>query len=319
MKVNIFRIFILAVIVVLLSGNHRIVPAGNQRKRVRFQITSVAESAAGRTVLAQTRIEGLPGTDFIINLQTGNFKMQACFVSDLLADNQLKIRARLNTRRFYGYSLANLPLYEEDEQNRTVEVGSGSRVILLPFGRDDEAETLKIETTPTVRFVPLSDQDAGRLTIDFDEQLPSGEMTVEAVNTPHKFTVEAILSADGKTIARSAPVACPLEEETEIALPMTSEAVAKDLGSLWKAKLIVNKFIRSRPTDLVGINFDFYRAGETTDDGAKNGNQMIINGGAGIGLLGGEMSYPLKSTMLPDDANYELKFIVRPAPDNLDK
>src|SRR5207253_9776263 len=115
MKTRIFCIMILFLLCAAFRGDS----GENPKKRIRFQVTAVA----GSTVLAQTTIEGLPGTDFSINLNAGNFKMQARFLTDLVADDRLKVRANLDTRRFYGYSPTNLPLYEEDNQKHTLEMG----------------------------------------------------------------------------------------------------------------------------------------------------------------------------------------------------
>lgn len=305
MKIRIICVLILLFVSAFSSGDSPPVLAENQQKRIRFQVTTIAENTNERKILAQTTIEGLPGTDFNINLETGNFKMQARFLSDLIADDKLKIRARLDTRRFYGYSPINLPLYEEDIQKHTLELAFDESLVLLPFGRSGGAETLKIEITPTLLSVPKTDE-ASRLTINFDKEIPTGEIAIEASKIPHKFNVEAVLLADGKTIARST-TDCLLEEEKEIVLLPTSNADSGISGQSFKTKLTVNKFIRSRPQDLADINFDFYRVA----DNSASENQMIIPRGAGIVLLGGELSYPLENMSLSGDKNYELKFKIR--------
>ena len=83
-------------------------------RRIRFQIATVEEKAEARNVISEAIVEGPPGTDFNINLQGSRFKMNARFLTDLASTEMLKVRARLNTRRLYGYSERNLPLYEED-------------------------------------------------------------------------------------------------------------------------------------------------------------------------------------------------------------
>lgn len=105
---------------VFLIGDNRILSAETaEPKRVRFQIVVVEENSNDRKILSQTTVEGLAGTDFNVNLQTANFKLHGAFISDLTSDDKLKIKSKLDTRRFYGYSPANLPLYEEDAQNQT--------------------------------------------------------------------------------------------------------------------------------------------------------------------------------------------------------
>lgn len=301
--------FIFLPVILLISffagGDNCFVSAANELKRVRFQITTVAESAAvGRKVLAQTTIEGLPGTDFNINLQTENYKMQVRFLSDLVADDKLKLRAKLNTRRFYGYSPANLPLYEEDAQNQILEIGFDDTVILLPFGRGGAAETLKIEITPVLFSISETNEDARKLKINFDKQIPSGEIFIEASKTPHRFKTEVVLLEDGKPIARGS-ANCLLEEAKEIVLLPIGDA---NLGSEpFAATLTINKFTRNRPADSVGINFDFYRA--TPEAGGEK--RAIISSGAGIGSLGENLAYLLPDKNLPTDKNYELKFTIK--------
>ncbi len=303
MKIRFVRVFVLVIAIAFLSsGGHLPVSAENRETHVRFQVTTVVENGNERRVLAQTTIEGLPGTDFGINLQTGNFKMQARFLSDLIAADRLKIRAQLDTRRFYGYSPQNLPLYEEDSQKQALELGFDESVVLLPFGRGT-AETLKIEIVPTLLTAPTTGESSP-LTINFDQPLPSGEINIEAVKIPHKFSVEALLIADGQTVARSSRTDCLLEEEKEIELLPISNGDSAISNQSFRTKLTVNKFISSRPEDLVGINFDL--------DHTANENQMIMRNGAGIGLLGGEMTFPLENTvLLPGGKKYELKFKIR--------
>lgn len=303
MKIRIAFLLVLLLISVLLSGDNRFVSASNEQKRIRFQITTVAESTGSRKVLAQTTVEGLPGTDFNINLQAENFKMQARFLSDLVADDKIKLRAKLNTRRFYGYSPINLPLYEEDAQKHTLQIGFDETVVLLPFGRGG-AETLKIEITPTLLSVSKTDESSRQLKINFDKQIPSGEIFIEASKTPHHFEVEAVLTADGQTIARGS-ADCWLEEEKEIVLLPISDS---EFGNQpFIANLTVNKFTRTRPADLVDISFNFYHANKQS-----NGeNRAMISTGAGVSSLGGNLTYSLKDKNLPGDKNYELKFKIR--------
>lgn len=309
MKTRFILLLILISIIALLSeADKRFALAADEQKRVRFQITTIAENAKNgeRKILARTTVEGLPGTDFNINLQTENYKMQARFLSDLTAESQLKLRAALNTRRFYGYSPANLPLYEEDAQKQTLQIKFGETVVLLPFGRNaGAAETLKIEITPALLFVSENNEDSQKLKINFDKQIPGGEIAIEASKVPHRFQTEAVLLADGKPFARGA-ADCLLEEEKEIILQPIAGA---DSGSQqFAAKVTINKFTRNRAADLVGINFDFYRA---ANEESKEQNQTIISNGAGVGVLGRDLIYPLKDTNLPIGKNYELKFVIR--------
>lgn len=284
----------------LQSGSQSI-SAENTKKRIRFQITTIAEKNNERKTLAQTTIEGLPGTDFNINLQIENFKMETRFLSDLVADNKLRIRANLNTRRFYGYSQINLPLYEEDSQKQTVEISFNEKIVLLPFGRNGSDETLKIEITPSY-FESSVEKEP--LKITFDKPIAGGNIQIKATKIPHHYEVEAILLADGKEIAGGKGV-CLFDEEKEIVLQSMSDK-ENNSGQSFAAKITINEFTRNRPNDLVGIKFDFFR--KTLSN--NNENSSIIDNGEGMSLLGQEIKYFLNDSSLPKNKNYELRFKV---------
>src|SRR5947209_8200454 len=111
----------------LMTGDalNRAQPVQNfvDQQRIRFQIATVEEDGNVRRIVSLSTVEGPPGTDFDINLQDARFKMSARFLTDLVAPGALKVRTKLNTRRFYGLSPKNLPLYEEDAQAETLQLG----------------------------------------------------------------------------------------------------------------------------------------------------------------------------------------------------
>lgn len=293
MKRFIFCITLLLFVLWQSGGNF--VSANNQ-KRIQFQIKAIAEKSGERQILSQTRVEGPSGTDFNINLQTGNFKMQTRFLTDLISSDKLKIRANLNTRRFYGTSPNNLPLYEEDEQKISLEVGLNETVVLLPFGRNGNDETLKIEIVPNLLEVS-KEVSENSLQIKFDKEFSSGEIYIEANKIPHLYEVEAALLADGKEIAKGKSE-CLFDEEKEINLqPLTDSDLSE-----FAAKVKINEFKYNRPNDLVGIRFDFNQR--------KSSGEIlsVVNNGGGKGILGEEIIYSLSDENLPKDKNYELKF-----------
>ena len=296
---------------VLLIGDSRSLSAETaKQKRIRFQIIVVQENLTERVILSQTTIEGLEGTDFNLSLQTANFKLHAGFVSDLASPDKLKIKSKLDTRRFYGYSPANLPLYEEDVQSHTLVLGFDESIVLLPFGRGsgDENETLKIEITPTL-LPEVSAESPDALTINIDKPLPGGEITVEAFKIPHRFQVEAMLLADGREIARGASTAS-FDETQEIRL--LPNADADNSVQFLTAKLTVNKYTRSRPQDFVGIGYRMFQA--------ESGNQSPseISSGSGIAILGNDLVYKLNN-QFADGKKYELRFNVRAVLSEQDK
>lgn len=299
---------VLAVIVLasfLFSQADKSSAKENLRQRVSFQITTIAENAGKREILSQTTIEGLPGTDFNINLQTGNFKMRTRFLSDLIAPGKLKIRAALDTRRFYGYTPAKLPLYEEDAQTQAFEISFDEKVVLLPFGRNSEAagETLKIEIIPSLTTVSANDESSP-LKINFDKQIPSGEISIEAFKIPHRYIVEAALFENGREAA-AGETEVLFEESKEIVLqPKPNDAEFS--RQPFAANIKVDKFSRSYPKNMVGITFDLYRK-----NSSGKADSPIANNAAGINLLEENFVYRLADLGLRNDKNYEIRFKVK--------
>ncbi|MCB1023026.1 MAG: hypothetical protein KDB79_01465 [Acidobacteria bacterium] len=294
MKTKILIIWLLFLTAISLCGDGPMTSAKDQSRRIRFQIVTINETAAGRKTLAQTTIEGLPGTDFNIALKTKNFTMQAKFLTDLISVEQLKIRAKLNTRRFYGKSPLDLPLYEEDAQDKQLKVGFDETIVLLPFGRNGGGETLKIEIIPTLISSPEANK-AAPIEIKFDKPLASSEIAIEAIKIPHYFDVEAVLLEDGKRIA-AGNSECLLEEEQEIILHSTGQREIQE----FRTKFTVDKYTRGRPKDLIGIKFDLYDA-----------RQTLLLSAAGINVPDGEFVYRLENDQLPKNKKYELIFRIR--------
>ena len=290
-----------------LSGDRSAPGAGAPRggasaARIRFHIVTVEEKGDERHVVSEAAIEGPPGTDFNINLQGERFRMKARFLTDRIRPDALRLRARLDTRRLYGYSERDLPLYEEDEQRQSLELGFDEAAVLLPFGRGGGDHRLKIEITPA-----LSEQAAGSerpLEISVLKPGPGGMVSFEASKIPHHFAVEAALLEDGREVARGA---APLliEERQEIALqPEGGEGTAHPLV----VNLFIGRYVRSRPADQVAFGFDLYRA----DDGAR---ATVEQGWAGITYLGSDVTYDLGDTHFgATGKKYELKFRFKLAP-----
>src|SRR5215207_9237237 len=171
---------------------------GPADERIRFRITTLEESAAGRKIISDATVEGPPGTDFNVNLEDGRFKMSARFLTDRAPGGGLTLRARLDTRRLYGYSEAGLPLYEVDAQRHTLRVGFDEAVVLLPFGGGGDAGRLSIEITParSGRAARAPPGDTTEPEISLDKPSPGGAISIEASKVPHDFVVEAVLLED---------------------------------------------------------------------------------------------------------------------------
>ena len=251
--------------------------------RIRFRITAVEESAAGRKVISDATVEGPPGTDFNVKLEDGRFRVSARFLTDL-ADGGLTLRARLDTRRLYGHSEAGLPLYEEDAQRHALRVGFEEAVVLLPFGGGGDAGRLSIEITPErAGRTPAGDATAPEIHID--KPSPGGAISVEASKVPHDFVVEAALLEDGREVARGSGD-CLLEESRELLLRSAGGAVPLALN------LAIERFEPDSKSGRAAVRFDLLG-----DDPARPGARAALaRNWAGVAGLGSELTYDLSQT-----------------------
>ncbi|HEY0321372.1 MAG TPA: hypothetical protein VGC66_10480 [Pyrinomonadaceae bacterium] len=279
-------------------------------ERVRFRITTVEERSGERNILSETTVEGPPGTDFNINLQSERFKMKAHFLTDLVRRDTLRVRAKLDTRRFYGYSEQRLPLYEEDLQTSALDVGFDEAVVLLPFGQSSGGDTLKIEITPMrgERAARLASGRKRPLEIEITKTAPNGFIGVEAFKVPHRFTVEAILFEDGREVARGVSNNL-LEEAQELALQPNAQASAEVTKNPLVVNLSIEQFMRGRPADQAALSFDVYR----TTLARPEERQAVATKWAGIADLDSELAYDF-SAGYQTGRKYELKFRIRLAP-----
>ena len=280
--------------------------SGATHERIRFLITTVEEHGGARNVISEATVEGPAGTDFQIDLQGARFKMDARFLTDLVRPDALRVRAKLNTRRFYGYSERKLPLYEEDKQNETLDLSFDEAVVLLPFGRGGD-DQLKIEITPSVseQTALLPTGKARPLEINILKESPGGQIEIKASKVPHRFVAQAALFANGQEVARGTSV-CLLEEAQEIALQPTVNGQTHPLV----VRLSLDEYARSRPSDQATISFDIYHL---TDAGQR---EQIAANWAGVAALGAPLSYDLSRLYAPDAGRkYELRFNIRLADD----
>lgn len=280
--------------------------AARNPPRIRFEVAALEERDGARSLLSATTVEGPAGTDFTIRLQGTRFQMNARFMTDLMGADVLKMKADLNTRRLYGYSERNLPLYEEDAQKETMQLGFEEKLVLLPFGRSDSSDQLKIEITPFVseHDAYLPDGTARPLEIKIPKAGPNGAISVQASRIPHRYTVEAALLEDGREVALGAGD-YRIEEAGELSLHAGSlgQPGAADLPL--RLNLTIDQYIRSRPSDQVAFSFALF-------DGRA---EPLIPKAAGIAALGSELSYDLgQSNLAKTGRKYELRLKVRLAP-----
>ncbi|HEX8337534.1 MAG TPA: hypothetical protein VF621_12440 [Pyrinomonadaceae bacterium] len=280
---------------------------GAADERIRFQITAVEESNAGLKIISDATVEGEPGTDFSVHLEDGRFRMRARFLTDPAPGGGLTLRARLDTRRLYGYSEAGLPLYEEDAQRHTLRVGFDEAVVLLPFGGGGDAGRLSIEITPA-RAGRAARTPAGETAapeIQIDKPSPGGAISIEASKVPHDFFVEAALLEDGRVVARGSGD-CLLEESRE--LPLKSAGGATPLA----LNLTIERFEPASNSGRAALRFDLF-----DEDPARPGvRAALARNWAGVTSLGSEMTYDLSQSYTGQPGRkYELKLRIKLAPD----
>ena len=306
------RILLLALTLIALAMSGSRIHAAKspaEQKRIRFQIATIAEHAGERRVISSSLVEGPPGTDFNIELQGERFKMSAKFLTDVIENNRLKVRARLQTRRLYGTSERGLPLYEEDLQQQALQLGFDDDIVLLPFGRTGGDDKLTIEITPAMTDEPVRTA-AGELRplgIKILKVGQGGTVNIQASRVPHRYQAEVALLEDGREVARAAADLL-LEEPQDFILRPAAQAGDEDKNDPLVVSLNVNEFLRGRTADEVGIHFDIHRLNQ------RNGGKREPVGlnWEGVGKLGADLKYDLSEAYAPrPGAKYELRFRVR--------
>jgi len=262
--------------------------------RMRFLISAAEVDGGQRDELYEAAIEGPPGTDFEVTLKGTRFRMTASFRTDLTGPSELRMRARLDTRRLYGYSERGLPLYEEDRRHHDLRMRLDEDLMLLPFGGIGEDPRLEILIRPTM----LQEPGPPKLDIDILRPTRDGSVSVRAYRVPHHFETRVTLLADGAPVA-SAKVACLLEEEQAIHLePLDAAAAVPPL----RLDLTVSRFVRGRPLDSTVIEFDI----------TEGEDRIVGRDWAGQSSLGSALNYDLTDLIDADSGrNYELRIEVR--------
>ena len=279
-------------------------------ERIKFRILTVEEKGSERKIISESFVEGPINTDFNINLEGDRFRMRARFLTDLIGPDRLRVRTKLDTRRLYGSSERDLPLYEEDEQTQSLELGFDEAVVLLPFGRTGGEHRLKIEIIPSISNQPSTDPSgtARPLEISILKPSPGGVVRYEAIKIPHNFVAEVALLEDGREIA-SGKSPLLIEERQEIDLQ--SHSGLENVTAPLTVNLMVERFARSRPTDQVAFTFDVYQKNKA------NGSlgDAVLKNWAGVAALGPFLTYDLSGQhFVSKGRKYELRFNFKLAP-----
>ncbi|HMG34585.1 MAG TPA: hypothetical protein VKM94_11655 [Blastocatellia bacterium] len=276
-----------------------------QNNRVRFKITAVELQGAGREVLSDSLIEGPPGVDFAIKLQSKHFRMNASFLTELTGD-RLMIRADLETKRLLGMSERNLPIYEEDQQRHSFDLTLDEQLNILPFGGKDDLNQLRIEIIPSrgESESPPPSTKPRPLFIKILKQASEGLINIAAFKRPHHFNFEAELTEDGHAIARTGG-ALLLDDQQEFAFS-PSEGGGQHPGTMAVA-FRVDRFISAREGDEAVVGFDLYRVGA-----ASGVREALASNWAGVCRLDEPFSYDVTSEYGGTPGRkYELRFVVR--------
>lgn len=278
-------------------------------QRIRFQIATIEEKRGSRNTISLSTVEGPPGTDFVVSLDSARFKMNARFLTDVVAPGILKVRTMLDTRRLYGYSERNLPLFEQDTQRESFQLGLDEEIVLLPFGRSGGEDRLEIEITPSLseQASRLPSGKLRPLEIKIPQPSPGGVISVQASKTPHHLNVEATLLEDGQPVANGS--ADYLVEETQqlVLHPIQSAGASTAPPPPLVLSLTLSNYTRSRPADEIRLDFDLNHS--------PGGRDVVGLKAAGITTLGTPLSYDLSKTFLSGTGKkYELQFKINLAP-----
>jgi len=322
MQVVMKTFFVILLLWTLNCGGHpfplstTMISAPVESPRIRYDVAALEVKGGQRTLLSETTIEGPAGTDFQITLQSSQFQMSAHFLNDLAASKVLSMRADLKMRRLYGRSERNLPLYEEDGQKENLQVGFDEKVVLLPFGgdeRDPNSEQLKIEITPALSDLSarLPSGEARPLEIKILKDSPGNSIRVEAMRSPHRFTVDAVLLEDGNEVARGMAPDALLEQPREILLQPNKQASDAVASQPLAVSLTVDQYLQRRRSDQAFISFDVYRPA----DDRGNARETLASQWAGSGPIDSPITYDISNQYLNGSGRkYELKLIVKLAP-----
>ncbi|HJQ26058.1 MAG TPA: hypothetical protein VKA60_19220 [Blastocatellia bacterium] len=303
-------LLLLLALIINAGDGHTTASAKADLKRIQFQIVTVETRGGQRHVLSNATVEGPPGTDFQINLESERFKMDARFLTDLVNNDALQVRAKLQTRRLYGRSANDLPLYEEDAQSHTLRLSFEEAIILLPFGRAGD-DRFSIEITPALTNQPayLATGEVTPPAIQIDDRQLRGVISIQAQAAPHEYDAQVSLLRDGREVARG-NARLMREEAGEVVLrpldPTSAELTDRPLA----VNLTLAPFAQDCAADRLKVSFDLYRVGKPGADQRA----MIATDWQGVARAGADLRYDLSNDAAGLAAGkLELKFNLKPA------
>ncbi len=269
---------------------------------IQFSIKAIAENGNHSELLAHIVIDGPQDSDFDIDLQDRHFKLQAAFITDLLDREQLQVRVKILTKRRVGYSARQLPLYEEDEQQHKFLVAADEAMELLPFGRNNEGEVLKVKIEPLILSTP---HKVAPLKIDIVKPPQNGFINVKAHKSPHKFKVDAQLLMNGVMVARGMGN-CLLQDVKELPLQPVEGKNLSPLELPLVLSFKIDEYLQHCNSGTFIFHFDLYGT-QNSDRVQKN---ILVKNWNGAGSLGERLISPLDEAIPPTNGKYQLVFNV---------
>lgn len=301
---------ILFLITVMLAGTpfRELKPQPAQvSNRISYDIATFEERDGHRELLAQTIVDGPAGTDFEIKLDGSRFHLAAKFLNDLVRSDTLQMRARLATRRLYGQSEKNLPLYEEDAQQKDLQVGFDEKLVLLPFGDGNSSDQLAIEITPNKSSLSdyLPSGERRPLQINIVKTAPGNAISVNASKTPHRFSYVASLFEDGREVATGTVDDALLGQPQRVELSPNKQSSTEVAKNPLAINLRVGQYISGCPGNQVVIDFDLQPAHAAVQ-------VPFTSRWAGVKQIGSTFNYDLSDYYHPAARrNYELRVVVQ--------
>lgn len=155
--------------------------------RVTYAIEVVRAAAGSRRSLAAGRVSGPQETALRLALRSDSAEVEALFTVEPGLDTTVTLAGRFFTRRLFGRSRRGLPLWEQDDYQRTATIPWGRVARVYPFGppRRQAADSLWIE------IAVMREPAGGETRPDEAVTLADSvlELRLEAVTRPRRAVV----------------------------------------------------------------------------------------------------------------------------------
>lgn len=168
--------------------------------RLTYRIRVIAPDAGAQHVLASGAVSGPIDTDMRLTLRTDTAEVEALFQVTAVGDT-VSLGGEFFTRRRVGSSRRDLPIWEEDNYRRLIQVTWADTARVYPFGSRAKSGALWVELVLEREFAggearPAESFDVADATLDF---------RLEAVVRPRRARVILNL-VRGDTVSAPRPV-----------------------------------------------------------------------------------------------------------------